>query len=1160
MEESRLFNKGMNMDLAVEFIPDGQYRYANNVRAGYSDGDSFGTIESALGNIEITNIDIPLNAGEVYKCVGQVQDKTANKIYYLLFNSATNHRIMEYDVANASLVTVMIDLNLNFNPDFLVTGINVIYLNPDTPLLYWTDGGAPNSIADPIAGSTVKENPPRMININKAKQYMLGNTNPTEAYVVVDVQTLDAIKWQPQAAPVVTMVNDVNFDKNNISGNIFQFKSAFGFDNNEQSATSSISELAVPIGDEVLTNAVTVPTYLNNTIDITVETGPEIATKIFLYVRKSNLSELAYGDFVLITALDKYDDAGNVLIASNSTYTYRFLNNKVLKPVDLKYSILPYDFLPKTAKAQEYIDSNVLVYGNTKEQFDLVVPDVTFINQRIDLPEIPDPVEVFGFTYNNAIGPAPLFNYVGSIFTVPTLTPLSVYVRFIFTTAPGEYQYVYYTIVPDDFTSQSTFASNIVLFLNGIGVTGASNTGAYDWGSGTQLIPSNMVFSAEIDNVTSNIIYPNIVQAYPTYADMGVVSVVTKYPSFKSGAQHTFGIVYYDRAGRATSVITDNTFDVYVPFATETLDTTPYLKRNQIISAIRHRPPIEATYYRILYGGRPIERFLQFSIKSAALNANGTQTDFNLTPIIDYSNSYSNSILSYTYTSGDRMRLITNVSDTVFNSYVDVVITGFDVGTNVLTVNFIGEPNIDLQPGDLIELYTPRPTLDPEEQFFYEFGYGFEIGDAGLNTRYHKGAEQDQDPNNPSIPAVTTLTKGDIWVKPREMSGTNATTLHKYWVEAPNFSDFYISNVWNKGRPNIFDPNYSEVHLIAKIPFSDVLIPNTQVNGLNRFYPDNFREYEQKYRSIQLLKNKNRRLVCFQELKVGIIPILARLSYDQQNNSILAETDQVLNPIEYHTRENGIGLNPESYAEKGDVYYFCDTIHGDILRSAQNGLTAISDYGLHNYITDLFGRIQKSGVKVNIFAVYNERFDQVEFCVEQTRLKGSEVLSAETFAFFEPDNYWASFYDYHPEMMSQTNSDIVTFKDGRVWLHNQGSTYANFYGVQYNSDIEAISNQGAKENKAYHSMSMDINQMPEVPTITTSLNQLSNLSNFTLKEGRYYKGFRRDLLTVGVTDPIVNGNRMRGKWMSALVRIGSATYGRLFSVTFNYAQSPINNR
>lgn len=1143
MEEPRLFNKGMNMDLAVEFIPDGQYRYANNVRAGYSDGDSFGTIESALGNIEITDIDIPLNAGEVYKCVGQVQDKTANKVYYLLFNSATNHRIMEYDVANASLVTVMIDLNLNFNPDFLVTGINVIYLNPDTPLLYWTDGGAPNSIADPIAGSTVKENPPRMININKAKQYMLGNTNPTEAYVVIDVQTLDAIKWPSPASPSCQIMDDPTYSKNNIRTNLFQFQIRYVYDNSEKSAWSPWSKVVNPVHALIIDNATYLPFFFDNRIDITFDTGAEIATKIEIAIRNLNVS-----DSLLVEQLNKYDDTGTTIIPSNSSYTYTFYNDRLLTPLLLKESILLYDNLPRTAKAQEYIDSNVLVYGNTKEQFDLPTPDVSLVNieQRLNQPDT-----LLGSFTSTAV------NYVADI--PPPIVPFQ---NAQLVTIPNPFPYpagsvlqltsdsnVSYVVSLADLNNINTFRSNLVAFLQSV------------FPSDPYVLVETEGFYITSPPITFNPALPNQFFVFGNFPQFNTIPPLTfnvysfesGYSNWLSGFNKTFGLVYYDRANRSTSVLTENNFNIQVPSVQGSGGS--YLKRNFIGWSIDHKPPIYATHYQWVARYTAPLSFIDFSIRSATNS--GTQTLLDLTPIIDYSTKNPSSILSYAFTQGDRCQFLTISTGTPFPNLIDVAVNGFDEGTNILSVDQVDISSLVITTGALIRVYTPPATIDDEATIFYEFGQQFEVGDAGLPTRYHKGQTQDQ---TSTQPATGIFDRGDVWIRPRRMATTNNSTFQNYWVEDANFSDFYNSKVWDKGRPNIFDPNYSEVHLITKIPFSDTLTPNTQVNGLNRFYPDNYREYEQKYRSIQLLKNKNRRLVCFQELKVGIIPILARLSYDQQNNSILAETDQVLNPIEYHTRENGIGLNPESYAEKGDVYYFCDTIHGDILRSAQNGLTAISDYGLHNYITDLFGRIQKSGVKVNIFAVYNERFDQVEFCVEQTRIKGSEVLSAETFAFFEPDNYWASFYDYHPEMMSQTNSDIVTFKDGRVWLHNQGSTYANFYGVQYNSDIEAISNQGAKENKAYHSMSMDINQMPEVPTITTSLNQLSNLSNFTLKEGRYYKGFRRDLLTVGVTDPIVNGNRMRGKWMSALIRIGSATYGRLFSVTFNYAQSPINNR
>jgi len=256
------------------------------------------------------------------------------------------------------------------------------------------------------------------------------------------------------------------------------------------------------------------------------------------------------------------------------------------------------------------------------------------------------------------------------------------------------------------------------------------------------------------------------------------------------------------------------------------------------------------------------------------------------------------------------------------------------------------------------------------------------------------------------------------------------------------------------------------------------------------------------------------------------------------------------------TRDNGIGLNPESYSENGSVFFFADSIRGEFVQGAQNGLTPISDNGLHNYTTDLFGRIQSSGTRVNVFGVYNSRFGQVEFAFEQTDL-GGEVLAAETVAYFEEGNFWTSFYSYHPEMMSSNNSNIITFKDGRVWLHNQG-LYANYYGVQYDSTVEAVANQGA--TKAFLAIAMETNQVPEVPQIITPLNQSSFLqaNHFIQKEGRWYSQFYRDTLTVGVPIPFINGNVLRGDWLKAKIKIGRETYGRLKSVMFRYKESKFN--
>lgn len=1127
----------MNMDLAVEFIPNGKYRWAKNIRAGYSDGDNLGVIESALGNIEITNIDIPLNANESYKCVGKCRDKTANKLYYLLWNSAANHRIMEYDPLFQSLNTVMIDEQLNFSRDFLVTGINVVYLNPDTPLLYWTDGGAPNGLPDPVCGSTLLENPPRMLNINKAKGYMQGVTNPLLAYQVVDVQTMDAIKWMPTQSPLVAIVSDNTTNKNVIKTNLFQFAAAYGYDNYQKSALSPISEVVVPKSDEVIDNAVNIPPYFNNAIDVTIFTGAQVVEKLYIYVRKANTGQNALGDFYLAATIDKYDENGNVIIASNAFYTYRFYNNKTLEASAVDYTTLLYDYLPKTSKAQEYIDGNMIVYPNVTEQFDLVKPNVTVEPFYNDLPD---------FEENIPLEPEAVVNTIidiSNLYTFPTTyVPQPYDIIQIGLTNNFQPIYLYYIVTNDD-VDVYALVNNLIVFLAANGIVSTNQGEYYNPLDLVPMLPNQLAIA-----FTESGDYDGIL----------IVQQSQKYSSFKSGATHPFAICYADRAGRLTTAILDEKMSVYAKYVTEQQPPSKYIKRIGMRLIISHKPPVDAVSYRILYAkNSTAEKFIFTSIKDTNKISDDTQLEIMLNPLKDFAEDNPNSILSYTYSSGDYVRITTQNDNFAYQQYLEVPVAAYDEGTFKLTVNAINLPvGVNLTAGSLIEIVTPKKLLEPTQLFYYEISQEYFIGNAGLPTRYHTGNTQNQSPSG-ATPAIVELTRGDVWVRPRKMTTTDASTFHTYWVEDYNYSDFYISDVWDRGKPNIYDPSYSQVSLITKIPFSGQLIPNTKINDTNRFYPQNYKEYNQAFRSIQFVRERDRRLYCFHELKVTIIPISQRMAFDANSNAILAETDQVLNPAIPMSRDGGIGLNPESFCERGNAMYYVDTIHGEIIRISQDGQTVISDYGLHNFTTDLFSRIQSGGGRVNIYGEYNERFEQAEFAVEQTALPNGDTIASETFAFFEDGNYWTSFYEYYPDMISSTNSDLVTFKNGRVWLHNKGLP-ANYYGVQYNSEIEVISNQDPKNPKVWHSLNININQPPSVPNITTQLGQVSFLNNFGVKEGKYYKDFKRDILTVGKTDPYNNGNRLRGRYLSAIVRIGSSTLGRLFSVTFNYKGSPLN--
>lgn len=1142
--EKRIFNKGMNNDLAVEFIPQGQYRTALNVRVGYSNNDNMGTVENALGNTEVTSIDIPYNTG-VYKCIGSKLDATANKIYAFLFNSIQAHRIIEYDISTNSISTVLESSVLNFDPDFLITGIAIVYLESDVPLLYWTDGGAPNGLPDTQCGSTVLENPIRKLNINKAKEYMLGNPNPIDAYQTIDVQIMDYIKWPPVFSPDVAIVDDSSKNRNNITENLFQFRTAWRYDDFEKTAWSPISKVVNPINDEVLGNANYLPTSFNNAIDITFDTGSDVVDVLYIAVRKSNNGGVdTEGDFYLVDTLNKYDENGNVLIPSNSTYTYRFYNDKALLPIPLREQDLEFDNVPIYSQAMEYIYGNRMVWGNYAEQFDLVDPDITLIPQRIDLPDI-----------------------LSSITPTPTyfVTSVSTFISYAKVTVPlGVYQAgdiiqsqdssnVYYVVTFADTLDPVLFMANLVtafqayyntadvLFLSGNTVTIPNTTPPV----------SVSLLSNEFIIVKYSLTTPVTVPVVP----FAVFRAATKRSSFKTGTTHSFGIRYYDRANRSCTVIRNSTFDIYVPLVTELGVQTTYQKQYQINWGIFHTPPIWATHYQWVIGSKSsIKSFIQFTIRSAT-NV-GTQTEFTLEPIVEYSNAYPNSILSYNFTSGDRLRLLTTQVGVSNPQYIDVTVTGFDEGTQVLTTNQIDLFTNFVSDGQLVEIYSPQPTLTDRQVFFYEFSEEYEIGDAGLSTRFHKGELQDQ---TPTQPAVGIFTRGDVWIRPRRMSTSNSTITADYWVEDYNFSDFYSSIVWDKGRASIFNPDFKRVIREANIGYSEPFIPETNLNGLSRVFDTSFRQYERKYRGIQLLKNKNRNLTVFQELKTGMLMINQQVARDSNGGTFVLQTDDVLNPMTYYEKESGIGKNPESYAEDRGNMYYVDVLRGEIIRLGQDGMNVISDRGMHNYFKDLLGQISKSGKRVNIYGCFNKRFGQYEIAFEQTRLNEGNNLQAVTLAYFEPENYWSSFYSYNPENMCNANDDMVSFKNGRVWVHNTGQ-YANYYGTQYVASLKAVSNAAPSETKVYETFTVEGTQAPNVPSIQSSLQQNSLLTPqmFRLYEGKYYTNFKRDLGTVGVQFPLLNGNRLRGRWLVMNIEMGTNTFSRLYAVNFNFVNSPIN--
>src|SRR6185437_6835370 len=158
-----VMTRGLNSDSSPEMVGEGEARYRLNVRVMSSDNDEIGAAETVLGN---TLVSYTLPDG-TNKVIGSKEDQKRGLIYYFVWNSVKPDSILQFNISTNEIVPVLV-MDLNFDKDHLITGINIIELNQSNHLLYWTD-----NYVNPADENDYNE--PRKINIEKAIAYTAGD-------------------------------------------------------------------------------------------------------------------------------------------------------------------------------------------------------------------------------------------------------------------------------------------------------------------------------------------------------------------------------------------------------------------------------------------------------------------------------------------------------------------------------------------------------------------------------------------------------------------------------------------------------------------------------------------------------------------------------------------------------------------------------------------------------------------------------------------------------------------------------------------------------------------------------------------------------------------------------------------------------------------------
>jgi len=157
-----------------------------------------------------------------------------------------------------------------------------------------------------------------------------------------------------------------------------------------------------------------------------------------------------------------------------------------------------------------------------------------------------------------------------------------------------------------------------------------------------------------------------------------------------------------------------------------------------------------------------------------------------------------------------------------------------------------------------------------------------------------------------------------------------------------SFSDNYNLVTNSNGRPSVIDENAAKRYFPTLIRFGQAYQFNTNINGTNRFYYENFDEYDRSFGDVIRLHVRDRYLKVYQKFKVGNVPILTQIVKDSANNPLQANTDTLINKIQYYAGDYGIGDAATSLAWNNFADYFVDNYRGVVCRLSQDGITPIS--------------------------------------------------------------------------------------------------------------------------------------------------------------------------------------------------------------------------